>query len=193
MAALEASAHAEHVENTLQLPQAHSRAKGKLKRMTPTERRRIEAKQKFLRIIEEGFSVTLAARSAEVDRKSVYNWRAEDPEFADAWDQAEQAGFDKVEDLVRRAATKDWRAGVAFLEAKRGGQWGAQRKAQINQQINLNAPGNEQKAESRFEQILEAVTQLDDDQDPPPTFKALSMIDRAAEDAVEVQSDAAAQ
>lgn len=48
--------------------------------------------------------MTAAAELAVVNRKTVYDWRHADPEFAAAWDDAIEAGTDLLEDEARRRA-----------------------------------------------------------------------------------------
>jgi len=48
--------------------------------------------------------VTNAAIAAGARRAAMYGWRKEDPVFAGAWDDAIEAGTDKLEDEARRRA-----------------------------------------------------------------------------------------
>ncbi|WP_310533152.1 hypothetical protein [Novosphingobium sp.] len=48
-----------------------------------------------------------AARVAGIGRSTAYDWRADDPEFAKAWDDAEQEAADKLEAEAWRRATVD--------------------------------------------------------------------------------------
>ena len=62
------------------------------------------ARSLFLDALREGMSITAAACAAGVARTTVYNWRTADPDFADLWVQAEEAGTDRLEDAaVERA------------------------------------------------------------------------------------------
>jgi hypothetical protein len=58
------------------------------------------ARETFLRILEETCNVTEAARAAGFDRSTAYRWRDEDPAFAEAWKQAEEAAADKLEQVA---------------------------------------------------------------------------------------------
>ncbi len=63
-----------------------------------------EKKAKFLSVLAEGGSVTLAARAIGVARKNVYAWRNKDEQFNADWDDAVEQGTDLLEDVaVRRA------------------------------------------------------------------------------------------
>jgi 3'-phosphoadenosine 5'-phosphosulfate sulfotransferase len=70
----------------------------KVKKVTP------EKKAKFLSVLAEGGSVTLAARAISVARKNVYAWRNKDEQFKADWEDAVEEGTDVLEDAaVRRA------------------------------------------------------------------------------------------
>jgi Bacteriophage Sf6, terminase small subunit-like len=63
-----------------------------------------EKRALFLGALTEGVSVTAACDRAVITRRTVYDWRDADPEFAKAWDEAIEAGTDRLEDeAVRRA------------------------------------------------------------------------------------------
>jgi transposase-like protein len=63
-----------------------------------------EKKAKFLSVLAEGGSVTLAARAIGVARKNVYEWRKKDEQFKADWEDAVEQGTDLLEDVaVRRA------------------------------------------------------------------------------------------
>lgn len=61
-------------------------------------------RDRFLAGLADGLSVTGAAALAVVNRKTVYDWRHADPEFAAAWEDAVEAGTDKLEDEAWRRA-----------------------------------------------------------------------------------------
>jgi hypothetical protein len=58
----------------------------------------------FLTAIGGGQSVFAACQAAGIARSAVYTWRADDPDFAFAWDEAIEAGTDLLEDVARRRA-----------------------------------------------------------------------------------------
>lgn len=63
--------------------------------------KKIEA---FLEALDEGAGVSDACRIAGIARRSVYEWRAGDPEFRTAWDKAIERSADSLEaEAVRRA------------------------------------------------------------------------------------------
>lgn len=59
---------------------------------------------RFLRALSEGLHVCEAVRRAGVSRSTVYNWKNEDPAFAEAWDDAKEEYVDRLEvEATRRA------------------------------------------------------------------------------------------
>lgn len=67
--------------------------------------KRIEAAQaRFLEELAKGLSHSAASAASGLAKRTAYDRRAADPEFAKAWDEAEQTGTDRMEDeLLRRA------------------------------------------------------------------------------------------
>jgi hypothetical protein len=63
-----------------------------------------DPRTKFLDGLASGLSVAGAAREAGVHRATPYGWREADPEFAQAWDVAREAGTDLLEDEAWRRA-----------------------------------------------------------------------------------------
>ena len=61
-------------------------------------------KAAFIKALSETASVTKACSLSSVSRTSVYQWRADDPEFLAAWDKALDLATDALEDeAIRRA------------------------------------------------------------------------------------------
>lgn len=63
-------------------------------------------KTKFLKFLRECGNVSKAAEAAGTNRRRVYEWRAEDPEFASAWADAKQQAADVLEAEAWRRAVK---------------------------------------------------------------------------------------
>ena len=63
-------------------------------------------KKKFIEKLENGYSASIAAKMIDVSRKTVYNWRNGDPEFAADWDDAIEAAIDLVETRLYQRAIK---------------------------------------------------------------------------------------
>lgn len=55
-------------------------------------------------MIETGGNVSRACEESGTARQRVYEWRAADPAFATAWDEAVEAGTDELEEEARRRA-----------------------------------------------------------------------------------------
>jgi hypothetical protein len=63
-------------------------------------------KEAFLAALAKLGNVSDAARKAKVPRRTVYNWREDDPDFAEAWAEAEDIAVDALEAEARRRALK---------------------------------------------------------------------------------------
>lgn len=74
--------------------------------------RRKKAKVAFLEYLRDGYSVTGAAVKAGVARRTVYDWRDEDEEFAQAWADAWESRGDWYEDRNRDAAATGQMAAI---------------------------------------------------------------------------------
>jgi len=72
--------------------------------MAARTKRSDDRKARFLAILAEGGSVKLAAEKAKIGRRTAYEWKAADPEFAAAWEEAVEAGTDALEDEAKRRA-----------------------------------------------------------------------------------------
>jgi hypothetical protein len=55
-------------------------------------------------IRETGGNVSKACQLAEISRRTIYNWKSEDAEFAAAWEEAVDFGTDELEEEARRRA-----------------------------------------------------------------------------------------
>lgn len=63
------------------------------------------ARATFLQVLSDTCNVSEAARAAGIGRASAYDWRGKDPDFAKAWDEAEQEAVDKLEKVAWDRAT----------------------------------------------------------------------------------------
>lgn len=71
-----------------------------LTKLTPSTRER------FLRRLAAGHTVTAAARAIKVSRGYLYQVRAEEPDFAAEWDAAYAEGTETLEEEALRRATR---------------------------------------------------------------------------------------
>ena len=62
------------------------------------------ARETFLHTLRDTANVSAAARAASVNRRTVYCWRDENPEFAADWDEALEEATDTLEAEARRRA-----------------------------------------------------------------------------------------
>lgn len=62
------------------------------------------AREAFIEALRETCNVSHSARVAGVGRRTVYQWRDADPEFAAAWEEAEEEAVDKLELAARQRA-----------------------------------------------------------------------------------------
>jgi len=61
-----------------------------------------DKKAKFLAALTEANSIGKAAAAAGIGRRTAYDWRDKDPDFAAAWDVAYEVGTDNLEDEATR-------------------------------------------------------------------------------------------
>jgi hypothetical protein len=62
------------------------------------------ARETFLEQLRETCNVSHSAREAGISRTVAYEWRASDPDFAAAWEDAEEQAVDKLEKVARDRA-----------------------------------------------------------------------------------------
>jgi hypothetical protein len=65
-------------------------------------------KEEFIAIFRETANVKLAAAKVGIDRKTVYRWRQEDPDFAAKWAEAEEDANDTLRAEIYRRAVSGW-------------------------------------------------------------------------------------
>jgi len=108
------------------------------------KRRRVLEKQSaFCRELAEGWSITKAAKLAGVATATVRKWRAEDSDFAEAWDEAIEAGTDRIEDKVtEKALAMDdgnaMRGAEMMLKARRPAKYRERHEVQHNHKLLLS-------------------------------------------------------
>jgi hypothetical protein len=79
-----------------------------------------DKKAAFIAALRADFAIAPAAKRAGVSRSTVYMWRAEDDDFAEAWDDAREAAVDVLErTLYKRAIRHDTVAGIFLLKGAR--------------------------------------------------------------------------
>src|SRR3954453_8983841 len=71
---------------------------------TPRIRGVAARKRRTIAALRDGHAAAWVARRVGISRAELYRWRAEDPEFAQAWEEAILDGNDLLEDEARRRA-----------------------------------------------------------------------------------------
>jgi hypothetical protein len=81
-------------------------AKHRMKRKEAGHSPQATAKNKalFLMELRKGHTPDIAAEHAKIARRTAYNWKQEDQEFAAAWEDAHETGLDRIEDKVKMNA-----------------------------------------------------------------------------------------
>jgi hypothetical protein len=85
------------------------RSVGKWSAAKKAEKQRI-----FLETLATGRSVAAACGAAALGRATAYEWRHADPDFAIAWEEADQIGVEALEDEARRRAVEGVEEPVGF-------------------------------------------------------------------------------
>jgi hypothetical protein len=67
---------------------------------------RARKKRIFLIVLEKTCNISHAARAAQIDRGTAYDWRQVDDAFNQAWIDAEEAAVDKLEQVAFERAIK---------------------------------------------------------------------------------------
>lgn len=70
------------------------------------ERQKARAQEKFLKVLRVSCNVTGACRAAKIGRRTAYDWREADPDFAAAWKDAEEEAADTLEQVAWKRATE---------------------------------------------------------------------------------------
>jgi len=92
------------------------------------------ALEKFLAELKEGASVTEAAETAHIGRRTAYDYRAIDEDFASRWDDAIEARTDRLEVEGERRAMQGSDTLLMFLlRGRRRSVYGE--KVEVNAQV----------------------------------------------------------
>lgn len=74
--------------------------------MPRTDRTRQRTRDVFVAALARGLSITGALDEARLARRTAYDWRNTDADFAALWEEAVEAGSDFIEDEARRRAVE---------------------------------------------------------------------------------------
>ena len=82
--------------------------------------KRDRQKKRFIAALTAQGTVYHAAQAAGISRQTAYRWHRDDPEFADAWDEAHENAVDVVESTIyQQAVGGNTLAGFFYLKAHR--------------------------------------------------------------------------
>lgn len=87
---------------------------------TPEKDVKANAQRLFVEQLVKGQTITAASETAGICRRTAYNWRESDKEFAEAWDDAIETGTEKLEtEATRRALEGSDTLLIFLLKARR--------------------------------------------------------------------------
>jgi hypothetical protein len=106
--------------------------------------RTFKARKAFLDALELGSSEAIAAQIAGAKLRNFRKWRSEDPDFAEDWADAVEAGTDYLEDeAVKRAVKKSDPLMMFMLKARRPEKYDRGSKLEVSGGISVE--GSKQK------------------------------------------------
>lgn len=110
----------------------------------PRTARTDRARATFLEEMRTTCNVSHSARAAGVGRRTVYDWRDADPEFAAAWDDAEEEAVDMLEKAARdRALDGSDRMMEILLKAHRPEKYVERFKGEISGGMSITVTGED--------------------------------------------------
>src|SRR5262249_30864904 len=119
--------------------------------------RDVERKRaKFLELLCNGESVVRAAAGAKVGRRTVYDWRKADAEFAREWDDAWEQGADLLEQVVyQRAVNGSDLLLIILLKGRRPRRYRDNVRHEVDTQLTVSV-------EDAREQLLARLKMVED-------------------------------
>lgn len=72
--------------------------------MANRSKRTDRARERFIAVLSDSCNVSEAARAIGIGRTTAYEWKRDDKEFSDLWDEAEQYAADRLEREAWRRA-----------------------------------------------------------------------------------------
>lgn len=116
-------------------------------------------KATFLLFLSEGNTVTLAARAIGVSRQAAYQYRDNDPEFRQLWDNAIEEGIDTLEnEAITRAKKSSDLLLIFLLKAKRPDVYRDQIEINVNWRNELKQVGVD--PEQHLQALIDQARQL---------------------------------
>ena len=113
----------------------------------PRSFRTPKADEKFLAALARGLSVQAACEASHYARRSVYEARSADPEFAAAWDDAIEQGTDRLEDVaIKRAEDGSDTLTIFLLKGRRREKFGDNQNLKVSGGLTLEGLVNASQA-----------------------------------------------
>jgi hypothetical protein len=115
---------------------------------------RAKEKLRFLELLAAGSSVIRAAAAVDVARRTLYEWRAKDPEFAQAWDEAWEQGTDFLEQIALDRAEKGSDLLLIFLmKGRRPGRYRDNVRHEVDAKLTIDVADARLELAKRFGMI----------------------------------------
>ncbi|MDX2287493.1 MAG: hypothetical protein NW217_01545 [Hyphomicrobiaceae bacterium] len=107
---------------------------------TPEQRRLAKAREDYIAHLRRGITLRGSARLADISFTTVGKWRQIDPAFQDRERDAILDGCASLEDEIRKAAIKDWRAADRLLQVRDPERWAPKKEgADVSVSVNLSS------------------------------------------------------
>ena len=116
--------------------------------------RTYKARKKFLDALAKGYSVSRAAAEADRTVKMLKSWRDDDPNFKADWEEAVEAGTDRLEDRARDRAYRDSDGLLMFLLKGRRPEKYRERTS-VEHSGGINLEGSRDKLKLRIAALAE--------------------------------------
>jgi hypothetical protein len=117
--------------------------------------RTAEKDRTFLTALSEGASITSACDAAGYGRRTAYDWREKDLEFRAAWDDAVEAGTDRLEDAAYQRGKETSDTLLIFtLKGRRPQKWSEKHQMTIDARVAV-ADLSDLEVAQRFAYLLE--------------------------------------
>lgn len=105
---------------------------------SPLKRTAVRKKQFLAELSNNGFDIASACKTVGVTRTAFYNYKYEDPEFAQALDDIQEALLDKCEAKLQEFIDDDNLQALLFYLKTKGKSRGYSEKSEIDVNANVN-------------------------------------------------------
>jgi hypothetical protein len=115
-----------------------------------------QKKDRFLELLRAGQPVTRAAEAAKLKRRTLYDWRKTDPEFAHAWEEAWEQGCDALEEVAIDRAIKGSDLLLIFMmKGRRPERYRDNVRHEVDARLTVSVEGARKELGQRLDLILE--------------------------------------